>query len=149
MKIPCTLCHKSGEGAVIQCEYQSCKLSRHVRCAAQSGWIYEWDQMADDLQVLNDEMAKPVFCDKHRERGIFTYKHRGMDGLKPKKGSTQVAKSAKPVKPVTLIEMGSPVHKVINQLNQAKSLVPKSKASKRISKVTTRSRAAKAKRVPI
>ena len=99
MKIPCQSCHKSHEGALIQCEFQGCTKSQHVRCAAKSGWIYNWEKMTDDLNITRDDQEKPVFCQAHRERGIFTYKMRGMDGLKRKekkvKGTNVTAKPAK------------------------------------------------------
>ena len=70
---------------MIQCEYQRCKTSSYVRCAAKKGWIYHWNDMATDLDINSDDQERPVFCNKCRERGTLTYKIRGMDGLQAKK----------------------------------------------------------------
>ena len=83
MLISCTSCKTYQKGAVIQCDYQNCGASKHVRCAAETGWIYHWNDMLDDLQIDDDVLDRPVFCSKCRDRGILKYRIRGMDGLKP------------------------------------------------------------------
>ena len=80
-----------------------------MRCAVLKGWIYHWNEMFEDLNINSDEQDRPIFCNDHRERGILTFKIRGMDGLKTKtKKSTNSTNSPKIVKPVAVIQMSSP-----------------------------------------
>ena len=40
--------------------------------------------MMTDLDINRDDQDRPVFCATHRQKGILTYKIRGMEGLKVK-----------------------------------------------------------------
>ena len=70
MKIACMCCKKTDHGTVVQCDFKNCFRSSYVRCAARKGWIYQWNDMLDDLNI-NDEnnYERPIFCGAHREKG--------------------------------------------------------------------------------
>ena len=102
LSIPCSSCRGIKHGAVIQCEYQNCHVSSHVRCATQKGWIYHWNEMMTDLDINRDDQHKPVFCAAHKHKGVLTYKIRGMEGLKAK-GKKPTTQQGAP-----LIQINSP-----------------------------------------
>ena len=72
--------------------------------------------MTEDLNINSDEQERPVFCNEHRERGILTFKIRGMEGLKVKTKKTSNTNPPKNVKPVPIIQMNS--QQVAKQLAQ-------------------------------
>ena len=64
--------------------------------------------MMEDLNVISDDQDRPVFCSKHRESGIMTYKVRGMTGLAMRTFTKKDGKPKVPPKKIQRIDMSSP-----------------------------------------
>ena len=77
----CNRCRKSSTGACIQCDYKSCHLSYHVRCAVRMGLIKQWAEMEELMQDAQDHWYIPVFCEKHEETGHKDFKAGGFSKL--------------------------------------------------------------------
>lgn len=67
-QISCNRCRRK-EGACIQCDYQNCAKSYHVRCAARAGHIEAWETMQDDLGNPDECDNCPIFCSDHAAKG--------------------------------------------------------------------------------
>jgi len=84
--ITCYHCVKRKVGSSIQCDYKNCSVSRHVRCAVDSGMIFEWSKMEKLLCVNHledeDERDIPIFCEKHRVIGSLAFREGGNDKIK-------------------------------------------------------------------
>ncbi len=113
----CQTCRKSGVGACIQCDAPNCGSSYHVRCAARSQIIQEWDKMEEllgDIE-LKDKNFIPIFCSKHREQGYKNFAEKQADTTEPKAGSK---KKAFVISTKYLLEVGLGVS--LEDINQAK-----------------------------
>lgn len=80
-ELHCHQCRKTGKGACIQCDYKTCGVSYHVRCAVRRGIIKEWEEMEDLVKNSNDEWYIPVFCTKHQENGYKEFVAGGKEKL--------------------------------------------------------------------
>jgi len=118
--LKCGRC-KLMEGSCIQCDYQTCNSSFHVRCAIRSGHIDEWSVMQEKIGNPDSDFA-PVFCAQHERVGNFKFKIKGLEGIlapgskKPTNG--KVAARKKPQE-TTLISLQDT--KTIKELTCAKS----------------------------
>ncbi|TNV83487.1 hypothetical protein FGO68_gene8485 [Halteria grandinella] len=85
----CNYCRKSKKGACIQCDFRSCHLSYHVRCAVRRGVIKEWIEYQEILKDPINQEGKyiPLFCDKHERVGMADFKEGGVNQLQKAQNS--------------------------------------------------------------
>ena len=97
--LTCHQCMDRKKGSCIQCDFKDCKVSRHVRCAVQSGMIFNWEDMEKMVgkNYATETYSMPVFCDRHRVQGCLNYREGGEETLK-----ASVPKRKEPKKPVDM-----------------------------------------------
>lgn len=96
--LTCHHCLKRNKGSSIQCDYQNCKVSRHVRCSVHCGMIFQWDKMEQLVSknyITDGEYDMPVFCEKHRVIGSLAFRDGGKQSLQ------EIQKTKKNAKPLT------------------------------------------------
>lgn len=62
----CDIC-KQKQGSCIDCDYNGCKKSFHVRCAIKKGFILSFKEMESKMKVKDWDIK--VYCTKHQSQG--------------------------------------------------------------------------------
>lgn len=79
----CSICKKQSKknpSACVQCDYQNCCTSFHVRCAIKKKLIQSWEKM-NQQRVDEEDYEIFIFCQRHQDIGKRTLDVEGKRGL--------------------------------------------------------------------